>query len=128
MKYTPIKVNNIIIARGHIILWLEKRALGEDATAENLKEALIESLMSESIIEKANPGFVFLPGELTMNGKFYVDLHRAWSWIKKPEDAVYFMDDTTVLGMVTDEEKEYIIDAVNERNKESQENLQIFFD
>ena len=118
----------MIIARGHLILWLEKRTLGEDATAENLKEALIESLMSESIIEKANPGFVYLPGELTMNGKFYVDLRRAWSWIRKPEGSVYFIDDTTVLGMVTDEEKAYIIDAVNERNKESEENLQIVFD
>ena len=128
MKFTPIRVNNLIIARGHLILWLEKRVLDPDAPKETVKEALIESLMGASIIEKADPGFVYLPGELTMDSKFYVDLNRPWSWIEKPKGSVYFRDDTTVLGMVTDEEKEYIIAAVDQRNKEKNENLQIIFD
>ena len=93
----PIRIRNLMLSRGHIILWLDS-------------------------------GFVYISGELTMNGRFYADLYRDWYWVEKPEDSVYFLDDLTVLGRVTDEEKLQIIIASHERNKADQENVQIIYE
>ncbi len=99
LKAGPLRLEKLMISRGHIILWLEQAA--------------------------SAPRFVYISGELTMNGRFYTDLFREWYWVEKPEGSVYFLDNLTVLGTVTDEEKLQIIIAANERNKADQENVQI---
>ena len=103
LKAGPLRLEKLMISRGHIILWLEQAA----ASA---------------------PRFVYISGELTMNGRFYTDLFREWYWVEKPEGSVYFLDNLTVLGTVTDEEKLQIIIAANERNKADQENVQIIYE
>ena len=106
LKECPIRVENLMISRGHIILWLEKK--GSKDTSY--------------------PRFVYISGELTMNGRFYVDLFREWYWVEKPEGSVYFLKDLSVLRPVTDEEKLQIIIASKERNKADPENVQMVYE
>ena len=110
LRACPIRVENMILGRGHIILWLEEKASEADKA------------------DASFPRFVYISGELTMNGKFYADLNREWYWVEKPEDSVYFLDDLTVLGTVTDEQRLQIIIATNERNKADSENVQIIYE
>ena len=102
LRESTMRIENLIIARGHIILWLEE--------------------------EKPGPKYVYIPGELTTDGKFYADLYCEWNWIEKPEKAIYLKENTTVLGTVTDEEKVDMIAAANKRNKSDEKNVQIIFD
>ena len=74
------------------------------------------------------PRFVYISGELVLNGKFYADMDRELYWVEKPDRSVYFPDDLSVLGTVTDEEKLQIIIAMNERNKADPENVQIIYE
>ena len=106
-----IKIENLILSRGHIILWLAKKA--ESAETR------------QAITNAAFPRFVYISGELTMDGKFYADTDQECYWVEKPEDSVYFLDDLSVLGTVTDEDKLQIILAVNERNHADPKNVQI---
>ena len=105
LRECPIRIENVILSRGHIILWLENKMSAAEP-----------------------PRFVYIPGELVLNGKFYADMDREVYWVEKPEQSVYFLDDLSVLGTVTDEEKLQIIIAANERNKSDQKNVQIIFE
>ena len=55
-------------------------------------------------------------------------MDREVYWVEKPEQSVYFLDDLSVLGTVTDEEKLQIIIAANERNKADPKNVQIIYE
>ena len=109
MRVCPIRIENLMLSRGHIILWLENKipAKGTDASF---------------------PRFVYISGELVLNGKFYADMNREWYWVEKPSEPVYFLDELSVLDTVTDEEKLQIIIAANERNRSDQKNVQIIFE
>ncbi len=109
LRESPVRIENLSLSRGHIILWLEEREAAERKSA-------------------AFPRFVYISGELIMNGVFYPDLFSEWYWVEKPSGAVYFLDNLTVLETVTDEEKLQIIMAANERNKADEKNVQILFD
>ncbi len=116
-----MRVENVIISRGHIILWLEENAPAEEKISETPETGKSET-------DPAFPRFVYISGELVLNGKFYADTNRDWYWIKKPEDSVYFKRDLNILGTVTDDEKLQIIMAAEKRNKASSENVQMIFD
>jgi len=102
----------MILGRGHIILWLEESGGALDAVSTGY----------------SFPGFVYISGELTMNGRFYPDLFREWYRVGKPTKPVYFLDDLTILGKITDDEKLQIIKAMDERNKADEKNVQITFE
>ncbi len=116
-----MRIENVIISRGHIILWLEKKAPAEEKTSGPLETKKFKT-------NQVFPRYVFISGELGLSGKFYADTNREWYWIKKPEDSVYFRSDLDILGTVTYDEKLQIIMAAEERNKASSENVQIIFD
>ena len=105
LRECPIRIENVILSRGHIILWLENKMSAAEP-----------------------PRFVYTSGELVLNGKFYADMDREWYWVEKPEQSVYFPDDLSILGTVTDEEKLQIIIAANERNKADPKNVQIIYE
>ena len=107
-----IRIENLILSRGHIILWLEKN----------------EGASEEVNPEDVYPKFLYISGELTMNGRFYPDLFREWYWVEKPTKTVYFLDNLTILGTVRNDEKPQIIEAMNERNKADEKNVQITFE
>ena len=109
LRESPIRIENLMLSRGHIILWLEKKMLEEKT-------------------EVSFPRFVYISGELALNGKFYADMDRERYWVEKPAESVYFPEDLSILGTVTDEEILQIIIAANERNKSDQKNVQIIFE
>lgn len=80
-------VKNMMMTRGHIVLWLD------------------------------GDRFVYMQGELTLGHKFYVNLPTDWYWIKKPVRNFYFLKDEQIIRKVTPPEKKDIIAAVNERNR-----------
>ena len=105
LRECPIRIENLILSRGHIILWLEDKMSAAEP-----------------------PRFVYISGELVLNGKFYADMDRELYWVEKPDRSVYLPDDLSVLGTVTDEEKLQIIIAMNERNKADPKNVQIIYE
>ena len=82
-----IKIENLILSRGHIILWLEKKA--ESAETR------------QAITNAAFPRFVYISGELALNGKFYADMDRERYWVEKPAESVYFPEDLYILQRMT---------------------------
>ena len=106
-----VRIENLIISRGHIILCLEDG----DAFSVISRGALF-------------PRFVYISGELTFNGKFYPDLFREWYWVEKPTKTVDFLDNLKILGTITNEEKLQIIKAMDERNRADEKNVQITFE
>ena len=82
-----MKIINLTVARGHLILWLE------------------------------NGRFVYVDGELTLGQKFYVTGGRTWQWVGQPSPTIQFLRDMKVIAPVSAIEKPRIMAAVNQFNK-----------
>ena len=82
-----MKIINLTVTRGHVVLWLE------------------------------NGRFVYMDGELTLGQKFYVTGGREWQWIGQPSPTFQFLRDMKVIAPVADFEKPRIFAAVDKFNK-----------
>jgi len=85
-----MKIMNITVARGHLILWLEKDR------------------------------FIFLDGELALGQKFYVTGGREWYWVGKPSESVQFLSSMDVIAPVSAAEKPQVIAAVEQFNQSNE--------
>ena len=82
-----MKIMNLTVARGHLILWME------------------------------NDRFIFLDGELALGQKFYVTGGREWYWVGKPSESVQFLSSMDVIAPVSTAEKQQVVAAVEQFNK-----------